>query len=256
VFLSKTLSRTSCEKKDDGYLSSLRQQEQQAQQSNLSQLNSYFADSQGRTEAEQFVWDVFKQYFQADIQDFYPQLLAIQSKQSRLTTTSFQAVAGIRRAAEQPLFSEFYLQDSIQSVLANIFAAKLSHNSIVEVGNLATISRGQIRWLIVALTAYFYSAGFSHVVFTTIPTISNSFKRMGLPLHQLAEASAQQLPEPLKQQWGADYYRLQPKVYGGDIKLGFHAIEKKISTANPVLLQLWKDALYLGSQQYRMAAVA
>ncbi|MFK5986433.1 MAG: thermostable hemolysin, partial [Pseudomonadota bacterium] len=120
--------------------------------------------------------------------------------------------------------------------------------NIVEVGNLATTSGKAFRQLIVALTAYVYTIGYRYVVFTTFPIVSNSFKRMGLKLHQLADANLQQLPQKQQHQWSQEYYNLEPKVFAGDIHQGFYAISSNMHKASPELQQIWINAIDLAKQ--------
>ena len=46
-------------------------------------------------------------------------------------------------------------------------------------GNLATVSSGGARWLIIALTAYLQGAGYDWVVFTAVRSLRNSFEKPG-----------------------------------------------------------------------------
>lgn len=169
-----------------------------------------------RVRAEAFVQSVFMQAYGAQLQTFYPLLMNI-----LFPGGEYAAVAGIRPAGSKALFSEHYLDESIECILG------VERHKIVEIGNLAPASAGQARWLICTLTAFLSGAGFTHVVFTAVPKLKNAFRRMGLPLTKLADASAERLPPEQAASWGS-YYESQPAVYTGDIRIGEHAFSKAI----------------------------
>ena len=164
-----------------------------------------------RNGAEAFVRTIFAQAYGARLDTFYPLLLSMTRPDG-----SYAAIAGVRPAGEQALFSEHYLDQPVEKILAT------QRRGIVEVGNLAPASAGQARWLIGTLTAFLTGAGFSDVIFTAIPRLRNAFSRMGLPLIQLADARPDCLPNDRARDWGS-YYEHDPAVYRGDLRLGFHA---------------------------------
>ena len=171
-----------------------------------------------RREAEIFVHHVFKRAFGARLNQFYPLLLRITLADGR-----FAAVAGIRPAGSQKLFSEYYLKHPVEQQLG------IPRQQIVEVGNLAPASVGQARWLIGMLTVFLAAAKFSHVVFTGVPRLRNAFSRMGLPLVKLAGARPDALPEKDANIWGS-YYDQNPAVFSGEIQIGFDAFRQVITT--------------------------
>ncbi|MFK5984793.1 MAG: thermostable hemolysin, partial [Pseudomonadota bacterium] len=65
---------------------------------------------------EEFVSKSYKQSFQVDIEDFFPQFLTFQNASSN----TYKAVVGMNSATNQALFSEFYLNKSIEQELACI----------------------------------------------------------------------------------------------------------------------------------------
>lgn len=177
---------------------------------------------------------VYASSFGANIRGFYPWLLAIRGADG-----GYQAVAGLRSGSEQ-LFSEHYLSRSVEQILG------MPRENIVELGNLATKSTGHIRYIIAAATAFLQGAGFSQVVFTVVPLLYNSFRRMGLPLRMLAPAEARCLPADERQNWGS-YYACNPGVYTGRIAYGYQALSE-LMTKNPALARVWQDAFFTGQQ--------
>jgi hypothetical protein len=172
-----------------------------------------------RRDAEGFVRDVFYKAYQARLDSFYPLLVGIEYPDGE-----YAAVAGVRPAGGERLFSEHYLDKPVDSLL------NVERRKIVEIGNLAPASAGQARWLICTLTEFMTGAGFTHVVFTAVPRLQNAFRRMGLPLTRLADVRQEQLPGELKAEWGS-YYESNPAVYCGDIRVGHHAFRDVKETA-------------------------
>ena len=187
-----------------------------------------------RAGAEAFVRSVYAQTYGARLDNFYPVLLRITRPDG-----SYIAVAGIRPAGGQVLFSEHYLDQPIETLLGK------ERCRIVEVGNLAPASAGQARWLIGAVTAFLAGGGFSNVVFTAVPRLKNAFSRMGLPLMRLADARPDQLPDGQAQDWGS-YYEHDPAVFSGDIQHGFHAFTRFMTT-RPELRNILQQAHTAGA---------
>ena len=173
----------------------------------------------GRRDAEAFVRDVFFNAYRARLNAFYPLLVSIAYPEGE-----YAAVAGVRPAGGEALFSEHYLDEHVEKVL-NVERCK-----IVEIGNLAPASAGQARWLICTLTAFLTGAGFTHVVFTAVPRLKNAFRHMGLPLTKHADARQELLPEHQAAEWGS-YYECKPAVFSGDIRVGHSAFSNIKETA-------------------------
>jgi len=200
----------------------------------LLSFKTFADDIAARASLESFIQQVFKQAYEAQINTFYPKLISITRPDQ-----SFAAVAGFRSASNE-LFAEHYLEQSIESLLAQHDPA-IARSTIVEVGNLAPASAGQARWLLAALTSFLYSAGFTWVVFTAVPTLRNAFSRLGMPLTTLAKADKHCLPTDIKDNWG-HYYAANPMVYAGNIQMGYNTLNQLISPKMPRLQKLWLQA--------------
>ena len=187
-----------------------------------------------RQQAEKLVQSIFFDTYGARLSTFYPYLLAIHDDEG-----TYQAVVGLRSGL-RPLFCEHYLPEKAETLL------KAPRSTLVEIGNLATLGAGHIRWIITALTAFLEGAGFVHVLFTITPLLRNSFVRMGLPLTYLASADAQCLPSGLAREWGA-YYDCNPQVYAGYIPVGYTALAAAVPP-NTVLESIWNDAFIAGQK--------
>jgi hypothetical protein len=157
-------------------------------------------------------------------------------------------VAGVRPAAAESLYTEYYLDTAVEDFLAGkVGCGEISRASIVEVGNLAPATVGQARWLIATLTAYLYSCGFEWVVFTAIPPVYNAFTRLGLPLQMYARADITRLPPEVRNQWGS-YYEAGPVVCYGNIAQGFRHLSAAIRPERRNLWGLWLEAQRLGNE--------
>lgn len=213
------------------------------------QINIFSEGESGRRHLERFINRVFQKHYNVDIKYFYPQLLAIESLHHDINDDNrIKAVAGVRCACEQKLFSEYYLADNLETELYSIYQKNISRQKIVEVGNLAPANIGQMRWLIAAITAYLYSAGYEYLVFTAVSTIYNSFHRMDMPVTIMTQAKQDSLPDDIKQHWGAEYYSYKPVVIAGDIIKGFEVMQKNIYTKNQKIIPLFEKACHLGEQ--------
>jgi hypothetical protein len=195
-----------------------------------------------RVYAEAFVQEIFFKAYQARLNSFYPLLLSIIGQEG-----NFSAVAGVRPAGGAPLFSEHYLDRPVENIVNDDRAR------VVEIGNLAPANAGQARWLIVIMNSFMYGAGFNHVVFTAVPKLYNAFRRMGLPLVKLVDASRECLPSQTSADWGT-YYESKPAVYTGDIRVGQRALNL-IASADPELASLSRRAFEVGRSFVRSVSV-
>ncbi|WP_198262703.1 thermostable hemolysin [sulfur-oxidizing endosymbiont of Gigantopelta aegis] len=223
------------------------------QQTLASEINYYPQDRPERAHLETFIKGVYKKYYDANIEEFYPNLLAIETNvNSKDNESTIKAVAGVRSAENGHLFSEYYLKNTLEQEIKNRFGASIklpiSRKQIVEVGNLAPANIGQMRWLITSITGFLYSAGFKYLIFTGVSGIYNSFSRMNIPLELIAEAKQDCLPEEIKKKWGPKYYQNKPMVFLGDIEKGYEIMKKNIYSSNKKLIPLFEQACKVGAQ--------
>ncbi|MFZ5503630.1 MAG: thermostable hemolysin [Pseudomonadota bacterium] len=172
-----------------------------------------------RAVAERFIHDCFSRVYGADITRFMPRLFELLTRRGELT-----AAFGVRDAAETPLFLEAYLDAPIDLVLEAQLGYRPARDKIVEVGNLAAVYPGAVRWLIMALTARLHQEGYKWVVFTATNELKNGFGRLGFRPISLAPARVERLKEEDRTGWGR-YYDAQPTVMVGNIDYGYHEIE-------------------------------
>ena len=192
---------------------------------------------QQRQEIEQFIHDVFARAWQADIHHFLPVLIGIHESNGECV-----AAAGLQPAANGALYLEKYLDRPVDEILGNMMQQKIDRQRIIEAGNLAVTSRGGARHLITATLTYLYNAGYQWAVFTAVPVLINSFRKLGLPLTKLADADPRRLGDDAAQ-WG-DYYQSRPMVMAGHIPTGFYMLQqRKLQALHPARRREQRECL-------------
>lgn len=180
-------------------------------------LSLHRAGDASRADLEHFIHQRFATAHHADVQHYLPELLALNDSRGRLV-----AAAGVRLANEGPLFLERYLDQPLEREVSRIAGTDLERTGMVEVGNLASLSAGSARIMIIAVTWLLAARGLQWVAFTGAATLINSFQRLGLVPTVLAPASPERLQGHVDQ-WGT-YYDQRPQVYAGNIGYGFDAL--------------------------------
>jgi hypothetical protein len=180
-----------------------------------------------RAEVESFIRETFALAYGASVRSFMPRLLAVCLKNGDL-----MAAFGVRSAKDEKLFLEGYLDQPIEQVVEAKTGVKLERGKIVEIGNLAAIYPGGVRWMIVALTVMLYEEGYEWVVFTGTSALRNGFNKLGLRPIEICPARIERLDAEERACWGT-YYDNKPTVMLGNIRQGFQAMR-----ANRQLLDL------------------
>ena len=191
-----------------------------------------------RPQLEHFVRAVYREAYGAELQGFYPMLLAFS------TGDQTRGVVGFRDGMTRPLFSEQYLDAAAERVIGIHVGQDVDRRQLVEVGNLALAGRGEVRWVIAAMTVFLYAAGYRWVLFTAVKPLYNAFQRLGLRPIQIAKPDPGRLPEGGKH-WGS-YYQAGPLVYAGDITAGYYKLIASVSQHHPLLGALLQEAFSLG----------
>lgn len=182
-------------------------------------LSLVLPDDPSREELEQFIHQCFAATHNADVHHYLPELLALHDSHGQLI-----AAAGMRPASSGRLFLEYYLDEPVENAVSRVAGVTLSREGMVEVGNLASLSAGSARIMIIAVTWLLARRGLQWVVFTGASTLINSFQRLGLVPQVLAEADPARLDEPAGH-WGS-YYAQHPHVFVGDIRYGFDRLKQ------------------------------
>lgn len=156
-----------------------------------------------RDRLECAVRDVFRAEFNAHVPDFPNHLIAALGPNREP-----RAVAGLRFAADG-LFSEVYLDGSIEAVLTPIFGRRIDRTQVVEFSSLAAPEPGATLPLMVAAIRFALAAGAGYGLFTATDRLHTLLARTGLAIVDLGPARAERLPNAAA--WG-DYYRHDPHV--------------------------------------------
>ena len=180
-----------------------------------------------RAEVEAFIRETFALAYGASVRSFMPRLLAICLKNGDLL-----AAFGVRSARDERLFLENYLDQPIEQAIEEKMGVKPDRSKIVEIGNLAAIYPGGVRWMLVALTVMLYEEGYEWVVFTGTSALRNGFNKLGLHPVEICPARIERLDAEEQICWGT-YYDNKPTVMFGNIRQGFEAMR-----ANGQLLDL------------------
>lgn len=192
-----------------------------------------------RHEVEQFVRDAFRHAYGADVRHFMPTLMTLRNDEGALL-----AALGLRYAGVAPLFLEQYLDRPIESVLAEAAAVPVDRSRLAEVGNFAVSAAGGGRWLITALTAFLSTGRHAWAVFTCGPELRNAFRRLGIPLVDLAAAEPARLSAEERASWGS-YYDQHPRVMAANVAES-HRVLAELFNGECALRSLWHGALRAG----------
>lgn len=156
-----------------------------------------------RDRLERAVRDVFQAEFNAFVPAFPNHLIAAVGPNREP-----RAVAGLR-FAEDGLFSEAYLDGSIEDVLTPIFGRPVSRTQVVEFSSLAAPTPGAALPLVVAAIRVALAAGANFALFTATGRLHALLARAGFGFVDLGPARPERIANAAA--WG-DYYRHDPHV--------------------------------------------
>ncbi|MGD8559110.1 MAG: thermostable hemolysin [Gammaproteobacteria bacterium] len=213
-------------------------------------LDWYEHHTPARQRVELFIHDVFARAYGADVRQYLPRLMALQSNEHQLL-----AALGIREASSGPLFLERYLDGSVEDAISGYHGSAVARNSIVEIGNLASVHRGGLSKLMIALTSYLSGAGVEWVAFTAVPAVTKAFAALDLHLEPLAVANKSRLSTAEQQAWGS-YYDSGPTVVVGRVEEGYQRLSNALKAEQAMRLNcyLWEYAFIAGCRQRYLAA--
>jgi len=175
------------------------------------------ADPLEHPTVEAFIRRGFEDAYGSQLAQLMPEIMVLRRH------SEIAAACGLRAAATDRLFLEVYLDGPVEAVLAAAAGPSVARADITEVGNLVIAQPGYARRLIVHLAACLYSRGCRWVVFSAVPTLCNSFRRIGIPLLTLAPADASRLSAAERARWGT-YYDHLPVVTAVNVADAFQAV--------------------------------
>lgn len=190
--------------------------------------NSYFIDAAHprRKQVEQFIAGRFLKVHGARLSSFMPVLIALFDEKDEV-----RAAVGIRNAAAESLFLEYYLDTSIEQAISSNAGQPLalpSRDRIVEIGNLASIDRRASRRLFKILSGILLAENFEWAVFTGCTALHRMFTTLGIETANLGHALQSRLPVD-QQTWGG-YYEDSPRVVAGKVSRGCFAFDDMSSS--------------------------
>jgi hypothetical protein len=174
-----------------------------------------------RKQVEQFIAQRFSEVHGARLSVFMPVLIALFGENDEIL-----AAVGIRSAATEVLFLEYYLDTSIENSIAcnaDQLMVVPERDRIVEIGNLASIDRRASRKLFKILAGLLDAENFEWAVFTGCTSLHRMFSTLGIETVDLGRALQSRLPVD-QQTWGG-YYEDSPRVVAGKVSRGCVAFE-------------------------------
>ncbi len=159
-----------------------------------------------RLEVEQFVHDVFAQTYNADVQQFMPELVSLRDEYDKIV-----AVFGLRKAENTPLFLERYLDIPIETMLSDRFHRTITRSQITEIGNLAVANPRHAGVLIAHVIQHSLDIGVEWCVATAHHSLQNGLIKGGRDVYALQAADKSRLSAAEQLAWGR-YYDNAPQV--------------------------------------------
>lgn len=163
-----------------------------------------------RRRVEAYIETTYAEAFDGRIRAHYPTLMSVQDARGDI-----HAAVGFRRAGEEPLFLERYLDEPVEVALAAAAKASVARPGVAEIGNLASRSAGASLFLFMALARHLRRLGCDHAVATATRQLRRTFARVGFPTVRLTTADPARLG-PEAGDWGG-YYQRDPEVLAGPI---------------------------------------
>jgi hypothetical protein len=158
-----------------------------------------------RGAVESFIQEIYHREYRANVERFPDQIICRTGPSGEI-----KCVAGFRLASDG-FFSEQYLDDPIEAVLARITGRHVRRDEVFEVTTLASRSPREIETFIDDIIAVGARNGFSWSFFTLTRRLSRFVRRRSLALIHLADADPRRVADAAS--WGR-YYETDPKVYG------------------------------------------
>ena len=183
-------------------------------------LRVYGPQDAGRSAVEDFIRGVYRERYDADVQQFAPVLVSQRDEDGTLV-----AAAGYRSADGGPLFLERYLDAPVERLLATASQGAPHRSRVVEVGHLAAGRAGAGRRLILLLGPHLAAQGLQWVVSTLTEELRHLFARLGIAPLALGVADPGVLGAEAAR-WGS-YYDHRPLVLAGRIEPALEMLARR-----------------------------
>ena len=166
-------------------------------------------DSAERCSLEHRVRSGFGMHFGACIEGFMPQLAFYRH------ASGSTGVIGIRRAVDEQLFLEHYLDTPIDAVILRSSGIRVQRDRIAEVGQFVVDDREIVGSFFRDLVPFLRSEGFDWVCFTGTRRIRTLLASIGFAGFSIASASLERITDA-RDDWGT-YYEHEPEVIVGKL---------------------------------------
>jgi hypothetical protein len=165
-----------------------------------------------RSEAERFVQERFERTHEAKVRTFMPALLLYADP-----TGTLLGVAGMRTAADEPLFLERYLHMPVEDAIAARTGARVQRHAVVEIGNFACRTPHAATRFVSALPRFLLAQGHVWVTFTATRSVRRILKCLRARCADLGRAEGLYAGRAADD-WGR-YYDSDPRVMAGFLPL-------------------------------------
>ncbi len=159
-----------------------------------------------RQEVEDFIAAVFYQNYQAHIDSFMPELIALRDQNGVL-----MAAFGIHKASHSALFLEQYIDMPIEDLFTQQLGQLITRNAITSIGNLAVANPRNAGVLIAHIIQYSLAVGIEWCVATAHHSLQNGLIKGGRDVYPLHAADKTRLSKNELAKWG-NYYDKQPEI--------------------------------------------
>lgn len=163
------------------------------------------AEGTGRLQAQEFIAQAYRRVFDAELQSFYPSLIALYGEDGALC-----GAAGARYAEQQDLFLEQYLSLPVEHLIAEQAGEHIHRNSVVEFGNLSVARPAMTYPFMNMVGGWLLTYGVEWLVFALTRSLRALFQRAGVEMLDLGSAEPIRLA-PSPNRWGS-YYEHDPRV--------------------------------------------
>ena len=154
--------------------------------------------------ARQFITEIFTDSYRAKV-DPRPDAFVI-CERNAVNDDSVLACAGLSfGSVRERLFSEQYLDDAIETVLARASKNSIERAEIVEIGSLASRHTAAAAGLIRVLPIIAWFLGMRVILCTTTASLRKLLNYHHIPFISLTEANSARLQECERESWGSYY---------------------------------------------------
>ena len=176
------------------------------------------ARDEGRTRAEEFLKETYLSQYQASIDAFPSQIIALVNQDDEIF-----CAAGLRTEGDG-FFSERYLDAPIETVLREASGDRVLRSQIFEVSTFASRAPRDTARFIGDIVRFGRDNRFAWSFFTLTSRLRTMLDRLGLAPVCIGDADYRKLDD--FEQWGR-YYQTQPKVYA--VVNGLRPIARSLS---------------------------